>query len=91
MVDLAAEPEAGGVACRSYQHTLALLMALECHLTGEDTGDLSHAVALSADASAYLLDSESDWRLEVSEPLLGSSGVYLAAPASGFARRSRVR
>lgn len=29
----------------------------------------------------YLLDSETDWRLEVSEPLLGPSGVYLAAPA----------
>ena len=84
VVDLAAEREAGGVACRSYQHTLALLMALECHLTGEDTGELAHTVALSADASAYLLDTESDWRLEVSEPLLGSSGVYLAAPADRF-------
>jgi hypothetical protein len=39
---------------------------------------------LSADASAYLLDTESDWRLEVSEPLLGPSGVYLAAPAERF-------
>lgn len=84
VVDLAAEREGGGVACRSYQHTLALLMALECHLTGEDTGELAHTVALSADASAYLLDTESDWRLEVSEPLLGSSGVYLAAPADRF-------
>ena len=27
VVDLPAEPEVGGVACRSYQHTLALLMA----------------------------------------------------------------
>ena len=42
---------------------------------------LRTAVALSADASAYLLDTESDWRLEVSEPLLGPSGIYLAAPA----------
>lgn len=84
VVDLAAEREAGGVACRSYQHTLALLMALECHLTGEDTGELAHTVALSADASAYLLDTESDWRLEVSEPLLGASCVYLAAPADRF-------
>ena len=29
VVELAAEPEVGGVACRSYQHTLALLLALE--------------------------------------------------------------
>ncbi|GFG52969.1 iron dicitrate transport regulator FecR [Mycolicibacterium agri] len=81
VVDLAAETEVGGVACRSYQHTLALLLALECHLTRTGTERLASAVALAADASAYLLDTESDWRLEVSEPLLGPSGVYLAAPA----------
>jgi fructoselysine-6-P-deglycase FrlB-like protein len=84
VVDLAAETEVGGVACRSYQHTLALLVALECHLTGTDTSALASAVALSADACAYLLDTESDWRLEVSEPLLGSTGVYLTAPAHRF-------
>jgi fructoselysine-6-P-deglycase FrlB-like protein len=81
VVDLAAEPEVGGVACRSYQHTLALLLALECHLTGAGTDALAHAVSLAADASAYLLDTETDWRLAVSEPLLGPSGVYLSAPA----------
>lgn len=81
VVDLAAEPEVGGVACRSYQHTLALLLALECHLAAVDIEDLVNAVTLSADASAYLLDTETDWRLEVSDPLLGPSGVYLAAPA----------
>ena len=83
-MDLAAEPEVGGVACRSYQHTLAMLLALECHLTGADIDGLATAVALSADVSAYLLDTESDWRLEVSEPLLGPSGIYLAAPADRF-------
>jgi glucosamine 6-phosphate synthetase-like amidotransferase/phosphosugar isomerase protein len=81
VVDLAAEPEVGGVACRSYQHTLALLLALECHLAGASTEALTKAIALSADASSYLLDTETDWRLEVSQPLLGPSGVYLAAPA----------
>lgn len=85
VVDLAAEPEVGGVACRSYQHTLALLLALECHLTDTDTDVLASTVARAADASAYLLDTESDWRLEVSELLLGEpSGVYLAAPAHRF-------
>ncbi len=84
VVDLMAEPEVGGVACRSYQHTLALLLALECHLTGSGTDALATAVAASADASAYLLDTETDWRLEVSEPLLGPSGTYLAAPAHRF-------
>lgn len=84
VVDLAAEPEVGGVACRSYQHTLAMLLALECHLTSAGTDALANSVALSADACAYLLDTESDWRLEVSEPLLGPSGIYLAAPADRF-------
>jgi glucosamine 6-phosphate synthetase-like amidotransferase/phosphosugar isomerase protein len=84
VVDLMAEPEVGGVACRSYQHTLALLLALECHLTGAGTDALASAVAAAADASAYLLDSETDWRLEVSEPLLGPSGTHLAAPAHRF-------
>lgn len=84
VVDLAAEPEVGGVACRSYQHTLAMLLALECHLTSVGTEALAHVVALAADASAYLLDTENDWRLEVSEPLLGPFGIYLAAPAERF-------
>jgi fructoselysine-6-P-deglycase FrlB-like protein len=84
VVDLMAEPEVGGVACRSYQHTLALLLALECHLTGAGTDELSTTVAASADASAYLLDTETDWRLEVSEPLLGPAGTHLAAPAHRF-------
>jgi len=84
VVDLMAEPEVGGVACRSYQHTLALLLALECHLTGVGTDELSTTVAASADASAYLLDAETDWRLEVSEPLLGPAGTHLAAPAHRF-------
>ena len=84
VVDLDAEPEVGGVACRSYQHTLALLLALECHLTGDGTDALARAVAAAADASAYLLDTESDWRPEVSEPLLGPSGTHLAAPAHRF-------
>jgi fructoselysine-6-P-deglycase FrlB-like protein len=84
VVDLMTEPEVGGVACRSYQHTLALLLALECHLTGAGTDELSTTVAASADASAYLLDTETDWRLEVSEPLLGPAGTHLAAPAHRF-------
>lgn len=84
VVDLAADAEIGGVACRSYQHTLALLLALECHLAGERTTALAADVASAADARAYLLDTETDWRLEVSEPLLGPSGMYLAAPAHRF-------
>ncbi|OAN36907.1 SIS domain-containing protein [Mycolicibacterium iranicum] len=81
VVTLDAEPEAGGVACRSYQHTLALMLALQCHLTGADTEALTAAVRAAAEATAYLLDIESDWCPEVSELLLGPSGTHLAAPA----------
>ncbi|MET0900729.1 MAG: SIS domain-containing protein [Mycobacterium sp.] len=81
VVELAAESEIGGVACRSYQHTLALLMALECHLTGAGLGALMDTVAAAAAASAQLIDTESDWRPAVSEMLLGPQGTHLAAPA----------
>ncbi len=59
-------------------------MALECHLTGADIDGLASAVAATADASAYVLETETDWRLQVSELLLGSSGTHLAAPAHRF-------
>jgi glucosamine 6-phosphate synthetase-like amidotransferase/phosphosugar isomerase protein len=84
VVTLDAEPEAGGVACRSYQHTLALLMALECHLAGTGTAELCATIEAAAAASAHLLDTESDWRPEVSDLLLGPSGTHLAAPAHRF-------
>lgn len=84
VVELSAEPEVGGVACRSFQHTLALLMALELHLTGAGSASLTAVLRRSANASAYLLDRENDWRPQVSELLLGRSGTYLAAPAQRF-------
>ncbi|TPG35864.1 SIS domain-containing protein [Mycolicibacterium hodleri] len=84
VVDLDAEPEIGGVACRSYQHTLALLLALECHLLGEDTTALSNSVAATAEASAHLIDAESDWRPVLSELLLGPAGTHVAAPAHRY-------
>ncbi|CAM3704060.1 SIS domain-containing protein [Mycobacterium frederiksbergense] len=80
-VELLAEPEVGGVACRSYQHTLAMLMALECHLTGTRTDDLVTAVESAARASDWLLSTESDWRPPVSDLLLGEAETHLVAPA----------
>ncbi|KMO73530.1 SIS domain-containing protein [Mycolicibacterium obuense] len=80
VVTLEADVEHGGVACRSYQHTLAVLLALECHLLGTDTTALAATIDSAAAASTYLLDSESSWLPEVSELLLGPSGTHLAAP-----------
>lgn len=83
-VELLAEPEVGGVACRSYQHTVAMLMALECQLIGTPTADLIAAVESAARASEWLLATESDWRPQVSESLLGEAETHLVAPAHRF-------
>nr|WP_221217412.1 MULTISPECIES: SIS domain-containing protein [unclassified Mycolicibacterium] len=84
VVELAAEVEDGGVACRSYQHTLALLMALEAHLLGADTAALTASITKTAEATSHLLDTESDWLPQVSDSLLGPDGTHLAAPAQRF-------
>jgi fructoselysine-6-P-deglycase FrlB-like protein len=84
VVTLDADREVGGVACRSYQHTLVLLMALECALAGLATAPLAKSVDAAADASAHLLATESDWRPTISELLLGPTGTHLAAPAHRF-------
>lgn len=81
VVDLAAEPEVGGVACRSYQHTLALLLALECHLLGAGTAALARAVGTAATSTAHLLDTADDWVGDLGSMLLGPDGTHLAAPA----------
>jgi fructoselysine-6-P-deglycase FrlB-like protein len=78
---LGAEPEVGGVACRTYQHTLALLLALEAHLTGEPLDRVVALVEQSAEASAYLLASQATWCPQVSRLLAGPAGSHLAAPA----------
>jgi len=84
VVELRADPEVGGVACRSFQHTLALLIALELHLAGADITTLTDTLGKAATACAHLLDHESDWRPEASELLLGPSGTHLAAPGERF-------
>jgi fructoselysine-6-P-deglycase FrlB-like protein len=84
VVELHADPEDGGVACRSYQHTLALLLALESHLVGDDIGALAGRIAAAVTASAHLLDTEAHWRPEIAELVLGPGGTHLAAPAHRF-------
>lgn len=73
--------EAGGVACRSFQHTLAVLLALETHLTGAAPSAVADVVERAADASAHLLASTTSWLPEVTALLAGPDGTHLAAPA----------
>ncbi len=91
-VDLAAEAEVGGVACRSYQHTLAMLLALECHLAGDGTDALATSVALAADASAFLYSTANPIG-GLRFPILCSVRRAFTSrrPRTGCVRHSRAR
>jgi fructoselysine-6-P-deglycase FrlB-like protein len=77
---LHASPESGGVACRSYLHTLVLLLRLEQQLVGT-LPDLSAQDARAADAAAHLLDTRAEWMPLVERTLAGPNGIWLMAPA----------
>ena len=80
VVPMRAGEERGGVACRTFQHTLVLLLALESRLTG--TGpDVAALVRHAAEATADLLDRKDAWLPQVLELLDGPHGVYAIAPA----------
>lgn len=80
-VPMHAEPEVGGVACRSFQHTLVQLLALERHLAGEPLGPLADDVDRAADASEHLLATVDDWLPTATRLLDGPQGSHLVAPA----------
>jgi fructoselysine-6-P-deglycase FrlB-like protein len=75
---LAGEEE-GGVACRSFQQTLALLLALEADLTGR--GDVVSAVRRAAEASEDLLERRDVWLPPVAELLAEGPATFAIAPA----------
>jgi glucosamine 6-phosphate synthetase-like amidotransferase/phosphosugar isomerase protein len=80
VVPMLAGPEASGVACRSFQHTLVALLALEEQLTGNEL-ELSTRARVAADASAWLLDRRDDWLPQVAGALDRPDGVWFLAPA----------
>jgi D-arabinose 5-phosphate isomerase GutQ len=83
VVPMRAGTEEGGVACRSFQHTLALLLALEDATAEGPAGGIAVAdrVRAAADASEDLLAREDAWRPAVTDALIGPAGSHLAAPA----------
>jgi len=83
VVEMGAGEEAGGVACRSFQHTGLLLRALESHLTGFDD-DLVGLTRNVAHASADLLRSSTTWLPQIALTLASPAGVYLLAPVERF-------
>jgi fructoselysine-6-P-deglycase FrlB-like protein len=80
VVDLSAGVEEGGVACRSFQHTLVLLLALERHLVGLGR-DLSDLVRAAATAGADLAARAASWLPKVRPLLTGPHGTHVVAPA----------
>lgn len=79
VVDMVAGEERGGVACRSFQHTLALLLGLESVLVGGH--DVARVIDGAAAASAHLLDTADTWLPEVTARTVGPDGTHLVAPA----------
>ncbi|MBU6244752.1 MAG: SIS domain-containing protein [Actinomycetales bacterium] len=80
VVQMRAGLESGGVACRSFQHTMIMLLALQRHLIGLPR-DLPALVRLVADASEDLLQSAPAWLPTALELLIGPQGTHVVAPA----------
>lgn len=79
VVTMLADEERSGVACRSFQHTLALLLALEASLL--NSLDVAGIVEASATGSADLLDRRADWLAPLRDKAIGPAGTHFAAPA----------
>ncbi len=79
VVEMAAGEERGGVACRSFQHTLALWLDLQARLTG--VGDVPGVIEGAAAASADLLARREEWLSALSSSAIGPDGTHFVAPA----------
>lgn len=73
-IPLRAGDEAGGVACRSFQHTIAVLLATL------DAPRAAAAVRHAAEATEDLLDRRPSWLSQAIETL-GDGSVFVIAPA----------
>ena len=78
-VSMLAQKEEGGVACRSFAHTLGLHLALLESLVGGV--DASSLIRFAADAVEDLLARRDEWVGPMSELLLGPDGTAIVAPA----------
>lgn len=80
VIPLMAGPEPGGVACRSFQHTLIRLLELEQVLRGEQglVGTVERAIESTSD----LLDRRGQWLAPALELLAGPDVTAFVAPVS---------
>ena len=84
VIPMSAGVESGGVACRTFQHTLLLLLALEAHLGAGDVGAVGELGRRAAAATADLLGRRAEWLPHVLGLLNGPDGVYALAPVERF-------
>ena len=84
VVALHAGAEAGGIACRTYLHSLVMLLQMERQLTG-GLADLPERVSRAADAAAALLDRREQWLRPVQQALGGPDGMWILGPAERLA------
>jgi glucosamine--fructose-6-phosphate aminotransferase (isomerizing) len=78
VVPMLAGSEAGGVACRSFQHTLALHLALEGALLG--AARAVDTVTKATEATVDLLGRRSEWLGEFIHAAVGPHGTSFVAP-----------
>ncbi|MDY7105327.1 MAG: SIS domain-containing protein [Actinomycetota bacterium] len=81
---LGAGEERSGIVCRTYTHTLALLLSLERHLEGGSDIELDVAgiVKRSAIAVEDLLERRDHWIDWVGDRLDSTDGLFVTAPVA---------
>jgi len=82
---LLAGAEPGGVASRSYRHTLALLLALGEQLRPGTAPQMARTCRRAATATEHLLSSRGWWLPAVADALDGPDGSWVVAPAARLA------
>ena len=89
VIPMSAGPETGGIACRTYRHTIAVLLAL---LAPDAVPDLAAVCRRAARASSHLLDSAPEWSGPTADALAGPQGTYTLAPVErlGSAQQSAL-
>jgi glucosamine 6-phosphate synthetase-like amidotransferase/phosphosugar isomerase protein len=80
VVDLRAGEETGGVACRTFQHTLALLLALEDRIADRPGDRVPGLLRQVADASEALLSSSGTWLGPAAELVGGGGQAFVIGP-----------
>ena len=83
VVPMHAGHEGGGVACRTYRHTIGCLLALESQLLGRPAP--ADALRRGAEATHVLLDRSERWLPEVVEAVDSPDGLWLLAPVERLA------